>query len=117
MIIACPECTSPFQVVDDQIAALVQVECPTCNFRMILDFEAANDASLREALVDKVIDSSIEGLSKGGFSEEERKFLKSLPNVHLLGLGPRILRADTAAVAAMALIQAKIGDWYPQTDL
>lgn len=49
MIIACPECTSPFQVVDGQIAALVQVECPTCSFRMILDFEAANDASLREA--------------------------------------------------------------------
>ena len=49
MIIACPECTSPFQVVDGQIAALVQVECPTCAFRMILDFEAANDASLREA--------------------------------------------------------------------
>ncbi|WP_219906721.1 zinc-ribbon domain-containing protein, partial [Enhygromyxa salina] len=49
MIIACPECTSPFQVADGQIAALVQVECPTCSFRMILDFEAANDASLREA--------------------------------------------------------------------
>ena len=48
MIIACPECSSPFQVVDGQIAALVQVECPTCSFRMILDFEAANDASLIE---------------------------------------------------------------------
>ncbi len=48
MIIACPECTSPFQVLDGQIAALVQIECPTCTFRMILDFEAANDASLRE---------------------------------------------------------------------
>jgi hypothetical protein len=48
LIIACPECTSPFEVADGHIAALVQVECPTCNFRMILDFEAANDASLRE---------------------------------------------------------------------
>lgn len=48
MIIACPECTSPFQVLDDQIAALVQVACPTCSFRMILDFAAANDAALRE---------------------------------------------------------------------
>jgi predicted Zn finger-like uncharacterized protein len=48
LIIACPECTSPFQVVDGQIAALVQVECPTCRFRMILDFAAANDAALRE---------------------------------------------------------------------
>lgn len=49
MIIACPECISPFQVLDDQIAALVQIECPTCSFRMILDFAAANDAALREA--------------------------------------------------------------------
>jgi hypothetical protein len=48
LIIACPECTSPFEVADGHIAPLVQVECPTCNFRMILDFEAANDASLRE---------------------------------------------------------------------
>lgn len=49
MIIACPECTSPFQVLDDQIAPLVQIECPTCSFRMILDFAAANDVALREA--------------------------------------------------------------------
>jgi hypothetical protein len=48
LIIACPECTSPFQVLDDQIAPLLQLECPTCRFRMILDFAAANDAGLRE---------------------------------------------------------------------
>jgi DNA-directed RNA polymerase subunit RPC12/RpoP len=48
LIIACPECTSPFQVLDDQIAPLLQIECPTCSFRMILDFAAANDAGLRE---------------------------------------------------------------------
>jgi hypothetical protein len=49
VIIACPECTQPFQVEDGDIAPLVQVECPHCVFRMILDFEAANDASLVEA--------------------------------------------------------------------
>jgi hypothetical protein len=48
LIIACPECTSPFQVLDDQIAPLLQIACPTCSFRMILDFAAANDAGLRE---------------------------------------------------------------------
>jgi hypothetical protein len=48
LIIACPECTSPFQVLDDQIAPLLQIECPSCRFRMILDFAAANDAGLRE---------------------------------------------------------------------
>jgi 16S rRNA (uracil1498-N3)-methyltransferase len=48
---------------------------------------------------------------EGGFAEEERKALAALPNVIRLALGPRILRADTAAVAALALIQAVLGDW------
>src|SRR6266536_2910647 len=48
---------------------------------------------------------------EGGFAEEERKALSKLPNVIRLALGPRILRADTAAVAALALIQAALGDW------
>jgi len=48
---------------------------------------------------------------EGGFADEERAFLLKLPNVVRLALGPRILRADTAAVAALALVQAVIGDW------
>lgn len=48
---------------------------------------------------------------EGGFSEEERDLLRSLPFVTAIPLGPRILRADTAAVAALAVIQAAIGDW------
>jgi 16S rRNA (uracil1498-N3)-methyltransferase len=48
---------------------------------------------------------------EGGFSEEERTRLHSLDFVTAIPLGPRILRADTAAVAAMAVIQAAIGDW------
>jgi 16S rRNA (uracil1498-N3)-methyltransferase len=48
---------------------------------------------------------------EGGFAEDERKALSGLPNVIRLALGPRILRADTAAVAAVALIQAVLGDW------
>jgi 16S rRNA (uracil1498-N3)-methyltransferase len=48
---------------------------------------------------------------EGGFSEEERAKLRSLDFVTAIPLGPRILRADTAAVAAMAVIQAAIGDW------
>lgn len=50
---------------------------------------------------------------EGGFSEEERTFLKRRDNVLVLSLGPRILRADTAAVAALALVQATLGDWVP----
>jgi 16S rRNA (uracil1498-N3)-methyltransferase len=48
---------------------------------------------------------------EGGFAEDERAALAKLPNVVRLSLGPRILRADTAAVAALALVQAAIGDW------
>ncbi|CAN7195756.1 16S rRNA (uracil(1498)-N(3))-methyltransferase [Pararhizobium sp. LjRoot238] len=48
---------------------------------------------------------------EGGFSDAERTLLRSLDFVTAIPLGPRILRADTAAVAAMAVIQATIGDW------
>ena len=49
MIIACPSCSSPYQLRDSDIAPLVQVECPSCNYRIILDFEAANNPALVEA--------------------------------------------------------------------
>ncbi|MDO9411254.1 MAG: 16S rRNA (uracil(1498)-N(3))-methyltransferase [Pseudolabrys sp.] len=48
---------------------------------------------------------------EGGFSDEERDALLKLPNVIRISLGPRILRADTAAVAALTLVQAVLGDW------
>jgi 16S rRNA (uracil1498-N3)-methyltransferase len=48
---------------------------------------------------------------EGGFADEERAALLDLPNIVRLSLGPRILRADTAAVAALALIQTVLGDW------
>lgn len=48
---------------------------------------------------------------EGGFSEDEQKLLRGLDFITAIPLGPRILRADTAAVAAFALIQATIGDW------
>jgi 16S rRNA (uracil1498-N3)-methyltransferase len=48
---------------------------------------------------------------EGGFSADEQTLLRGLPFVTAIPLGPRILRADTAAVAAMAVIQATVGDW------
>lgn len=48
---------------------------------------------------------------EGGFSEAERTRLHALPFVHVASLGPRILRADTAAVAALTLWQTALGDW------
>lgn len=48
---------------------------------------------------------------EGGFEESERRSLLGRERVVRLSLGPRILRADTAAVAALALVQAVLGDW------
>jgi len=48
---------------------------------------------------------------EGGFAEDERAALLRAPNVVRLALGPRILRADTAAVAALALVNTVLGDW------
>ena len=48
---------------------------------------------------------------EGGFSPEEGERLRSLPFTTAVSLGPRILRADTAAIAAMTLWQTAIGDW------
>ena len=48
---------------------------------------------------------------EGGFAPEERERLRSLPFTTAVSLGPRILRADTAAIAAMTLWQAALGDW------
>lgn len=48
---------------------------------------------------------------EGGFSDRERSRLRGLEHAHAVTLGPRILRADTAAVAAMTLWQKALGDW------
>ena len=51
---------------------------------------------------------------EGGFSPDEREMLLDKPCVVRLSLGPRIMRADTAAVAALSLINATLGDWQDQ---
>ena len=48
---------------------------------------------------------------EGGFSDAERAKLRALPFVTSVSLGPRVLRADTAAVAALTLWQSAVGDW------
>ena len=48
---------------------------------------------------------------EGGFSPEEGERLRALPYTTAVSLGPRILRADTAAIAALTLWQAAVGDW------
>lgn len=48
---------------------------------------------------------------EGGFSDKERTTLRGLDHAHPISLGPRILRADTAAVSALTLWQHRLGDW------
>jgi 16S rRNA (uracil1498-N3)-methyltransferase len=79
--------------------------------------EAAEVADPLEAL--KAAHATWNGIDvligpEGGFAEEERALLLRQPKTLRLALGPRILRADTAAVAALALVQAALGDWRGQ---
>jgi 16S rRNA (uracil1498-N3)-methyltransferase len=76
--------------------------------------EAADVADPLQALYDKR--ASSDGIDiligpEGGFAEEERATLLRQAQTVKLSLGPRILRADTAGVAALALVQAALGDW------
>ena len=48
---------------------------------------------------------------EGGFSESEFAFMRAQKNLHAISLGPRILKADTAIVAALTLVQEFLGDW------
>lgn len=48
---------------------------------------------------------------EGGFDNNERQTLRAMENVYPVNLGPRILRADTAAISALTLYQAALGDW------
>jgi 16S rRNA (uracil1498-N3)-methyltransferase len=76
--------------------------------------EAADTANPLQALQGGLAASSgIDVLigPEGGFAEEERAILLRQPQTLRLSLGPRVLRADTAAVAALALVQAALGDW------
>jgi 16S rRNA (uracil1498-N3)-methyltransferase len=77
--------------------------------------EAAEVANPWNVLADQKATGGIDVLigPEGGFAEEERAMLLRQPNSLRLSLGPRILRADTAAVAALALVQTALGDWRP----
>jgi 16S rRNA (uracil1498-N3)-methyltransferase len=104
-VIALPK-VHPVQKLADAIAAMRPEQ------RLIFCDEASGTqnplAILRELQPQPI--SVLVG-PEGGFSDAERAMLRALPNVTAIPLGPRILRADTAAVAAMAVVQAAIGDW------
>jgi 16S rRNA (uracil1498-N3)-methyltransferase len=76
--------------------------------------EAADAADPLQAL--RAENATAEGIDvligpEGGFADEERAILLAQRRTLRLSLGPRILRADTAGIAALALVQATLGDW------
>ncbi len=81
--------------------------------RRILFADEAGDARPL-AEVARVLDDAPLALltgPEGGFDPEERRLLRALPFVTPVSLGPRILRAETAVIAGLAVIQATWGDW------
>jgi 16S rRNA (uracil1498-N3)-methyltransferase len=73
--------------------------------------EAEVGSALRLAASEKGCPWAILIGPEGGFSDQERARLSALPYAHVVSLGPRILRADTAAVAALTMWQQALGDW------
>lgn len=74
--------------------------------------EALNELKLKFTSAEKIPPRAVLIGPEGGFSEIERQKLHEKPYVTAIPLGPRVLRADTAAVAALAIVQATIGDWH-----
>jgi 16S rRNA (uracil1498-N3)-methyltransferase len=79
--------------------------------RLIYCDETASVTNPVEALKNLKAPAAVLVGPEGGFTNEERSHLKSLPFVTAISLGPRIMRADTVAIAALAVVQAVIGDW------
>jgi 16S rRNA (uracil1498-N3)-methyltransferase len=105
-ILSLPEIAAPIALTDALKAWQTQRHLVFCDEAAdVADPLAALAAVPRRAPLAVLIGP------EGGFAAEERAALLKLPNVVRLALGPRILRADTAAVAALALVQATIGDW------
>ncbi|MFN4283026.1 MAG: 16S rRNA (uracil(1498)-N(3))-methyltransferase [Alphaproteobacteria bacterium] len=81
--------------------------------RLILCDESGAAKPMADALTDVKPGEPLALLigPEGGFSAVELDALRKLPFVKPVGLGPRVLRADTAALAALACLQALVGDW------
>ncbi len=110
-ILGLPEILAPLPL-ERAIAAL-----PPARHLVFCD-EAAEGGdpvqALRTALDDKRGDRVAIAVligPEGGFAEDERAMLARRAGTTRIALGPRILRADTAAVAALAIVQAAVGDW------
>ncbi|WP_040489164.1 16S rRNA (uracil(1498)-N(3))-methyltransferase [Fulvimarina pelagi] len=108
-ILAIPECREPVKFDDLLSNWSSSIPLVFCDEKM--DAASPIDA-LRE------LGDGRKGLiigPEGGFSQDERVSLLGAEFTTAISLGPRILRADTAAVAALTMVQAVCGDWKPAT--
>jgi 16S rRNA (uracil1498-N3)-methyltransferase len=79
---------------------------------VLLFADETGGQSIGDALVSAPTRVSLLTGPEGGFTPSERAKLRACAHVRAIGLGPRILRAETATFAGLALIQAHWGDWY-----
>lgn len=82
--------------------------------RTLIFADEAGDAQKAEALMSTLSPAAPCAIligPEGGFTPEERESLRSKPYVRPVSLGPRILRADTAALSLLTLWQSHLGDW------
>ncbi len=109
----CEVLTLPAVAPEIELKPLLERWCETQGLRRLL---FADEAAAASSPVDQI--GGLEALPvgiligpEGGFSDAERELLLGQDFVIPISLGPRILRADTAAVAALTLVQSIIGDW------
>ena len=110
---ACEQCgviSLPEVCEEVKLASFITALAPET--LLVFADEDAEIASPIRALQHAKAEAKVEVLvgPEGGFTPEERALIARHPNVCRLSLGPRILRADTAAVTALALVQATLGD-------
>lgn len=79
--------------------------------RLVYCDERAAHANPHKALAGLVPPAAVLVGPEGGFTPEERELLRAQSYVTAISLGPRVMRADTVAIAALALVQSAIGDW------
>jgi len=105
VILAIAQCCEPISLVE------MLKRWPADRQVVFCDESASNSDTLALLTPLKGRPLSVLVGPEGGFSQSEREMLMAAQNVTAIPLGPRILRADTAAVAALALVQAVAGDW------
>ncbi len=101
---------APLVVAPEKLSRALEAWQP--GRRLMFCDEAGDAASVAEALLEEKAGAwAILIGPEGGFSPAERERIRGLSTATPVSLGPRILRADTAAIAAMSLWQAALGDW------